>query len=403
LTAAEGWRRNLAALWFAQFTAVLGFSFAFPFLPLYLRELGVTRPSELALWTGLTGGASGAAVAVMGPIWGAVADRYGRKPMVVRAMVGAAIAVSLMGFARGPVDLLVLRLVLGATSGTVSAATALVATGTPRGHVGWALGVLTSAVAAGSALGPLIGGLAASALGVRAVFWAGGALLAAAVLPVLLVVREVAPPAVANGRRRPALQVLQAAAPGTLAAVGTLIACQALVQSSFIGFQPLVVLRLLGRPSAGAAAGTAAVTGLAFGASGLFSALSSATYSRLARRHGYRTVALGAALLMAAAELLTGYAPTLAAIVTGTALAGAFYGAIGPAVSSMIGLETPAEVQARVFGLSSSATAVGFALGPFSAGVLAARLGSSGAIAVCAAVALALAGVLAFRAREPSR
>src|SRR5256884_8718392 len=127
----------------------------------------------------------------MSPIWGVVADRFGRKSMLMRAMVGAALTVSLMGFARGPIDLVVLRMLQGASSGTIAAATALVASGTPRSRVGWALGVLTSAVAVGSALGPLVGGLAAAAVGVRAGFWAGGVLLALATLPVLLVVREV--------------------------------------------------------------------------------------------------------------------------------------------------------------------------------------------------------------------
>lgn len=398
MTAAENWRQNLAALWFAQFTAIFGFSFAFPFLPLYLKELGLTNPSDLAFWTGLSGGASGAALAVMGPLWGAVADRFGRKSMLVRAMLGGGLTVGLMGFARSPVDLVVLRLLQGASSGTVAAATALVASGTPRRQVGWALGVLSSAIAAGSALGPLVGGLATGPFGVRAVFWAGGALLTVAVLPVLLVVRESAPHQT-TGTHRPTFQVLRLVAPGTVAAVSTLIACQALVQASFVGFQPLVVLRLLGRLGSE----TATVTGLAFGASGLTSAVSSALYSRLARRYGYRLVALNATLLMAASELVTGFGPSLTVIVAGTALAGAFYGALNPAVYTMIGLETPAEVQARVFGLSSSATAVGFALGPFGGGLVAAGAGSSAAIAACAAVALLLAAVLALGAREPKR
>src|SRR5215471_12479778 len=130
------WRRNLAALWFAQFTAIFGFSFAFPFLPVYLRQLGLHDTGQLALWSGLAGGASGAALAIMSPIWGVLADRYGRRAMLLRAMVGAGITVGLMGFARGPIDLVLLRLIQCATSGTVPAATALVASGTPRHRLG---------------------------------------------------------------------------------------------------------------------------------------------------------------------------------------------------------------------------------------------------------------------------
>src|SRR2546421_12912582 len=84
-------RRNLAALWFAELTAIFGFSFAFPFPPLFLRELGIHTPSALALWRGVAAGASGFSLAVMSPVWGALADRYGRRSMLIRAMVGGAV------------------------------------------------------------------------------------------------------------------------------------------------------------------------------------------------------------------------------------------------------------------------------------------------------------------------
>lgn len=399
LTPPVDWRRNLAALWFAQLTAIFGFSFAFPFLPVYLRQLGVHNPGELAVWTGVTAGASGAALAIMSPIWGALADRYGRRAMLLRAMIGGAVTVGLMGFARGPFDLLVLRLLQGATAGTVAAVTALVATGTPRPRVGWALGVLSSAVAVGSALGPLVGGLAASILGVRAIFWSGGVLLAVATIPVIAVVREV-PPGRSEGARRPALAVLrEAAAPGAVATVAALLVCQALLQISNNGFQPMVVLRLLEHLPTG----VEAVTGIAFAASGLSSALASVMSARVARHFGFRTVGALSALLLAASQLVAGYAPSVPTIVLGAALAGAFFGMLGPIIATMMGLESPAEVQARVFGLAASATAIGFALGPLGAGLLAARLGTALAIAACALCAVMLAALLATRAREPAR
>ena len=392
------WRRNLAALWFAQLTAIFGFSFAFPFLPVYLRQLGVQDPAELAVWTGVTGGASGAALAIMSPIWGTLADRYGRRAMLLRAMIGGAVTVGLMGFARGPVDLLVLRLVQGATAGTVAAVTALVASGTPRPRVGWALGVLSSAVAVGSAFGPLVGGLAAFALGVRAIFWSGGVLLALATIPVIVVVREV-PTGRGEAARRPALAVLREAAPGAVATVAALLVCQALLQISNNGFQPMVVLKLLEHLSTG----VEAVTGIAFAAAGLSSALASVMSARIARHFGFRTVGALAALLLAGSQLVAGYGSTVPTIVLGAALAGAFFGMVGPIISTMIGLESPPEVQARVFGLGASATAIGFALGPLGAGLLAARLGTAAAITACALCAVLLAALLAARAREPAR
>lgn len=399
LTSAAYWRRNLAALWFAEFTAIFGFSFAFPFLPVYLRQLGVHDPSQLAVWTGVAGGASGFALAFMAPLWGVLADRYGRKSMLLRAMAGGAITVGLMGFARGPLDVVVLRLIQGATSGTVAAATALVASGTPRHRVGWALGVLSSSIAVGSAVGPFVGGLAAAAFGVRAIFWAGGLLTAVAAIPVLVLVREAPRPRGTDAGRRPAMAVLRSAAPGTIAAIAALIVCQSLLQTAYSGFQPLVVLKLLQYLSSG----VEAVTGFAFAASGLASAGASVVYATLARRFGFRTVAIAAATLLAGAQLLGALGPGVAAVVVAAALSGAFYGSLGPAMSSMIGLEAPAEVQARVFGFSSSALAIGFAMGPFSSGLFAARLGVSAAMTICAAGALLLVLVVATRVREPVR
>ena len=123
------WRRNLAALWFAEFTAIVGFSFAFPFLPVFLsQDLGMREPHQLALWAGLAGSASGFSMAIASPIWGALADRYGRRSMLLRAMVGGGISVGLMGLAQVPWHLVALRFLQGASSGTVAAANALVAT-----------------------------------------------------------------------------------------------------------------------------------------------------------------------------------------------------------------------------------------------------------------------------------
>src|SRR5260370_40482085 len=137
---AVNWRRNLAALWLAEFTAILGFSFAFPFLPLFLhRELHIPNGPELSFWTGVSASATGFALALTSPIWGRLADRYGRKPMLVRAMIGGGISVGLMGLAQSALQLTVLRGVQGASSGTVAAATALVATETPAPHPALAL------------------------------------------------------------------------------------------------------------------------------------------------------------------------------------------------------------------------------------------------------------------------
>ncbi|HXI95072.1 MAG TPA: MFS transporter, partial [Candidatus Acidoferrum sp.] len=182
--------------------AIFGFSFAFPFLSIFIsKDLGVPQGRELDLWTAAIASVSGLSMAIASPIWGVMGDKFGRKPMLLRSMVGGAITVGLIFFARSPTELLILRLLQGATSGTVAAATALVAAETPRNRVGWALGVVTSAVALGGAIGPVVGGLAGAAVGLRLVFLGGGVLLLLSTVPVLLIVRE------SPRRRREGLQL----------------------------------------------------------------------------------------------------------------------------------------------------------------------------------------------------
>lgn len=393
------WRRNLAALWLAEFTAVFGFSFLFPFLPLYLhQDLGVRGQAPLALLSGLAAGASGLGLAVTSPLWGMLADRHGRKPMLLRAMVGGGLTVALMGLTQTPAELIALRFLQGASSGTVAAATALVAGETPRARVGWALGVLGSSVAVGGAAGPLLGGILASVVGLRLVFLGGGILVLLSVIPVALVVREV------SWRRAsepppPVMAAIRGAGPGALGAIGVLVVAQGLLQLGYSSTQPLVVLRLLQLfPH-----GTSSVTGVAFAAAGLATAVAAVSYSRLARRIGYRPTAALGALLLAGSIVGAALAPSVPAVVLAVGLFGLLYGLVNPCVSGMIGLEAPPRVQARIFGAAYSAYAVGLAVGPPLSGGIAARYGVAAGMMFAAATALALAATLGALAREPAR
>ena len=391
------WRRNLAALWLAEVTAIFGFSFAYPFLPLFLhRDLGIRNGPELAFWTGVAASATGFSLAVASPIWGVLADRYGRKPMLVRAMIGGGLSVGLVGLVRTAQQLTALRVVQGATSGTVAAATALVAAETPLAEMGWSLGILSSAIALGSAIGPAAGGVAANLVGLRATFIGGGILLLLAAIPVILVVRESAARVPRRSAPRP-LHVLRAAGPGTVEALGVLIVAQVFLQTSYAATQQMVVLRLL-QFDPGAAS---TVTGIAFAAGGIATAVAGVTYARLLRVTGYRLLTVTAATLMAAATVAAAAAPSLVLVVAALVVASLLFGALIPAFSAMIGLQTPGSAQATVFGVSSSATALGFGIGPLTGGIIASRAGVATALLTSAAVAFIMAVLVAVAAREP--
>jgi MFS transporter, DHA1 family, multidrug resistance protein len=394
------WRRNLAALWLAEFTAILGFSFAFPFLPLFLhRELHIPNGPELAFWTGISASATGFALALTSPIWGRLADRYGRKPMLVRAMIGGGISVGLMGLTQSAMQLTVLRGLQGASSGTVAAATALVATETPSEHLAWALGILNSAISLGSAVGPATGAAAANFVGLRAIFLGGGFLLLLAAVPVVLFVRE------SRGRlvrvaAPPTMQVLRAARPGTVRALVVLMVAQGLQQTSFSAAQQLVVLRLLDMTGAKQAQ---SLTGITFAVAGIATALAAVTYSRLLRHSNYRTITTVAAILMGVTLLGTAAAGTPALLIATFVISSFVTGSLIPAFGAMIGLEAPRSIQATIFGVGSSAIALGFGFGPLIGGFVASAAGVQAGLAVAGGIALALAVLVGLMAREPLR
>ena len=393
------WRRNLAALWLAEFTAILGFAFAFPFLPLFLhRELHIPNGPELSFWTGVTAASTGFALAVTSPIWGRLADRYGRKPMLVRAMIGGGISVALMGLAQSALQLTVLRGIQGASSGTVAAATALVATETPAPHLAWALGILNSAISLGSAAGPATGGLAANLFGLRAIFIGGGLLLLLAAVPILILVRE--SPRRPRAVMPPTLAALRAAAPGTISALAVLMIAEALQQTSYGAAQPLIALRLLELiPDARQAQ---SITGITFAAAGITTALAAVIYSRLLRRSGYRTITSTAALLTGLMLLGSALAGTPLLLIITFVLASFAGGALIPAFAAMIGLESPALIQATIFGISSSFVSVGFGFGPLIGGFTASAISVQAGLAVAGVIALVLAALIRIAAREPA-
>jgi DHA1 family multidrug resistance protein-like MFS transporter len=334
-------------------------------------------------------------MAIASPIWGVLGDRYGRKPMLIRSMVGGALTVGLIYFAQNPTQLLVLRLLQGATSGTVAAATAIVAAETPRNKVGWALGVVTSAVALGGAIGPVIGGVAGAVFGLRLVFLGGGILLLLSTLPVLFIVRE-GPRHMREGPRVGTMNLIRQR-PGADRALGVLIGAQGLINLCNSATQQLVVLRLLEMLTSG----VAAVTGVAFGLAGVASSGAAIFYTTVTRRLGYvRTTAL-ASILVAVSVSLIAVSPWVALVVAGIALNGLFSGVVIPATASMIGLETPPEAQSTVFGANASSVALGFCIGPLVGGGVAATAGVPAALLVIAAMALSLAALIAFGAREP--
>lgn len=158
------WKRNLTVTWLGCFLTGAAFSLVMPFLPLYVEQLGVTGHSALNMWSGLVFSITFLFSAIASPFWGGLADRKGRKIMLLRSALGMAIVMLLMGMAQNIWQFLILRALLGLLGGFIPNANALIATQVPRHKSGWALGTLSTGGVSGALLGPLAGGLLAPGL-----------------------------------------------------------------------------------------------------------------------------------------------------------------------------------------------------------------------------------------------
>ncbi|BBV90467.1 multidrug efflux MFS transporter [Enterobacter roggenkampii] len=197
----ESWKVNLISVWFGCFFTGLAISQILPFLPLYVSQLGVTSHEALSMWSGLTFSVTFLVSAIVSPMWGSLADRKGRKLMLLRASLGMAIAILLQAFATNVWQLFFLRAVMGLTSGYIPNAMALVASQVPRERSGWALSTLSTAQISGVIGGPLLGGFLADHVGLRAVFIITAVLLVVSFLVTLFLIREGGRPVISKSER----------------------------------------------------------------------------------------------------------------------------------------------------------------------------------------------------------
>ena len=159
------WTRNLYILWFGCFFSSMSYTLVVPFMPLFLQDLNVTTGVEA--WSGAILSVSYLMSAIMSPIWGSMADRYGRKAMIIRAGFGMATCYALQYLVTNQYQLLALRALNGVFSGFIPASTALIATNTPEEKIGSCLGIVQTGHASGTIMGPLMGGLLSQFLGKR--------------------------------------------------------------------------------------------------------------------------------------------------------------------------------------------------------------------------------------------
>ena len=390
------WHITLIVVALAQGLGAGGISLVYPFLPLYVQTLNDAQFMSPELLAGIVIGMPPLVATIATPFWGRLADQYGRKKMVMRAVFGASIILALMGFAQTAFALIVLRALQGLTSGIIAANMALVAGESPRERIGFALGSLQVGLYGGVAIGPMIGGVLAERFGFQVPFFFTSALLVLAGLLVTFGVRETyVPPADARLNINPLKMIRAWKAILYARGVKTVYSLRFLngfAQRSIMPIAPLFVLVLL--PGA-VASGASSYAGLVLTVSSITTTAGSLILGWLSDRWGYRNILLGAALAAVIFYVPQAFVSDIKQLLFLQGLAGFAAGGVLSAPAAMLAKFTDLGDEGSVYGLDASVSSFANGMAPVTASVIAAVFGLR---AVFAAVAIYYLSILVIGA-----
>jgi DHA1 family multidrug resistance protein-like MFS transporter len=386
----ENWQVVLYASFIAQTLSIAGFSASLPFIPLFLiKDLHMTDMGEVALWSGAMAAASSITMGVMAPIWGSLADRYGRKSMVLRAMIGGCVLIALMSVTYNVWILFALRILQGALTGTVPANIALVASVTPKERTGYALGIIQTAVFAGSSIGPFIGGTLADLTDYRFTFLITSMALGVAAIIVFFFVNEDFKPVPPDPTAVKITMVQRYKIMFSQKEFVAMLLILSLVQFANSVIMP--VLALFIQVLNGHSEGAATMAGLELGITGIASACSAAFAGRMSDKYGHRRVLFISALASAFLYFPQAAVTNVWQLLILRGLMGLFFGGIIPSANALISQLIPEGRKGVAYGLVSSISSLGFAAGPIVGALIAALLSTRAVFLVTGLILLVAA------------
>ncbi|MDR9857120.1 multidrug efflux MFS transporter [Paenibacillus sp. VCA1] len=363
------WKRNLIVCWFGMFVTGVGMSQIAPILPLFIKELGADHAESVAQLSGIAFGVTFIISAIFSPIWGKAADKYGRKPMLLRASLGMALVVGCMGFAHNVYVLIGLRLLQGVITGYSTACTTLIATQTDQEHSGFALGTLSTANIAGSLLGPTVGGFIGESLGLRYSFFLTGALLFIAFLATVFFVKE---NFVRGHQKTPNFKEVWNAVPEKELTV-TLFVTFFVLSVALYSVEPIITVYIT--QISGHAGHVALLAGITFSASGLANIVAAPKLGKLSDKIGAHKVIFAALIAAGIVFIPQAFVRNAWQLMGLRFLFGLAAAGLIPSVNILIKKITPGALTGRMFGFNMSAGYLGVFGGAVLGGQVAAWFG----------------------------
>ncbi|EGT0665984.1 MULTISPECIES: multidrug efflux MFS transporter [Citrobacter] len=367
----ESWRVNLISVWFGCFFTGLAISQILPFLPLYISQLGVTSHEALSMWSGLTFSVTFLISAIVSPMWGSLADRKGRKLMLLRASLGMAIAILLQAFATNVWQLFLLRGVMGLTSGYIPNAMALVASQVPRERSGWALSTLSTAQISGVIGGPLMGGFIADHIGLRAVFCITAALLVVSFLVTLFLIKEGVRPTTKKSERLSGKAVFASLPYPAL--VISLFFTTMVIQLCNGSIGPILALFI--KSMVPDSSNIAFLSGLIASVPGISALISAPRLGKLGDRIGTERILMATLIFAVVLFFAMSWVTTPLQLGILRFLLGFADGAMLPAVQTLLVKYSSDQITGRIFGYNQSFMYLGNVAGPLMGATVSAMAG----------------------------
>lgn len=365
------WKRNLHVSAVSVFLAGIAFSEVTPFLSLYIDTLGKFSHQELSFWSGAVFSAVYVVAALISPIWGRLADKKGRKPMILRASLGMAIVFALMGLAQNVWQLLFLRGMQGVFAGFISNSNALVATETPKHKSGKALGIMSSCATGGQLLGPFAGGALSQAFSYRVTFFITGSLLFTCFILSIFFIHETDFVPVKEEKRGSAADVIKQFRSGQL--ILGLLLTTLIIQAANNSINPIVSLYV--RSLMHGHGQVVFVSGVIAALPGIATVAAASYFGGLGDRIGTHKIILGGLIGSIILFFLTAFVQNTVELGICRFLIGFTDACLFPQVQTMLTKNSPRELTSRVFSWNQSAMYIGNIAGPVIGSTVSAHLG----------------------------